>query len=817
MTIEFFNDGWTVRRKVSGFVDLLGGDDTATAVTLPHDAMRELPRSSEESGGPSTAFFPGGEVEYTKRFFVPTAWRQQRVSIEFEGVYRDAMIYVNGEFAGQWRYGYSVFRIALDAHLRYGEENSISVEARAHRDSRWYSGLGIYRDVRLVVAPLAHIADDRVRITTPDVDAERAVVETAVIVKNEDISTRRLFLEVAVHDRHGVVVAEDRGPVTVRSGREVTVRHRLFVDEPERWSVDQPHLYRFTTRLLDEDGDPMDVVDVPFGIRTIRLDPRRGLRINDETVKLRGACVHHDNGPLGAATIRRAEERRIELLKAAGFNAIRSSHNPLSPAMLDACDRLGMLVFDETFDAWTEMNKPFDYTLDFTEWWERDVDSMVRKDFNHPSVILYSIGNEIHEYGSGAGAVIARDIAERIRAQDSTRFVTTAISGFWAVAADVIDDLRERLDDAAARGVNDVMNEMTEFFEAVTVSEIVGEKTAEAHSVADIAGLNYAEARYAGDGVRFPNRIILGTETNPRDTAESWLRTLEHDHVIGGFTWTGWDYLGEVGLGRTDYTDDPAERGGGDPAFPWLTSWSGDIDITGVRRPQSYFREIVYGLRKQPYLAVRRPMGPGMRRLEMQWAWSDAVSSWTWDVEDGAPLEVEVYSAAAEVELELNGVTIDRRPSGRENGFRSTFTVPFAPGTLAAVSIGDEGERLRTELRTAGPSALVAIADRSVLRADDGDLAYVDIELRDELGVLDTASEVTVTVQVEGAGVLQALASGRPATDESFTQESWRTYDGRALAIVRPTGAGAISVQVSAEGLPVVTLDLVATSSAGPH
>jgi beta-galactosidase len=810
MTKSLFNDEWTVRRKVSGFVDLLGGT-VPTAVTLPHDAMRELPRSAQGGGGPSTAFFPGGEVEYTKRFTVPDEWRQRRVSIEFEGVYRDAMIYVNGEFAGQWRYGYSVFRISLDAHLRYGQENTISVEARAHQDSRWYSGLGIYRDVHLVVAPLAHIADDRVRITTPDVDDERAVVETVVMAQNEDLGTRRLTLEVEICDAAGDIVARDGGPVTVRPGSEAVARHRLYVDAPKRWGVDDPHLYRFTARLLDEDGLVIDAVEIPFGIRTVRVDPRHGLRINDEVVKLRGACVHHDNGPLGAATIRRADERRVEILKSAGFNAIRSSHNPLSPAMLDACDRLGMLVFDETFDAWTEMNKPFDYTLDFTEWWERDVDAMVRKDFNHPSVILYSIGNEIHEYGTGAGAVIARDIAERIRAQDSTRFITTAISGFWAVASDVIDDLRSRLDDAAARGVNDVMNEMTEFFDDVTVSEIVGEKTAEAHGVADVAGLNYAEARYAPDGERFPNRVVLGTETNPRETASSWLRTMAHPHVIGGFTWTGWDYLGEVGLGRTDYTDDPDLRGGGDPEFPWLTSWAGDIDITGIRRPQSYFREIVFGLRSEPYIAVRRPLAPGIRRLEMQWAWSDAISSWTWAVEHGTEVEVEVYSDADEVELELNGRSLGRRAAGAEHGFRATFTVPYEPGVLAAFGLARDGSRSRTELHTAEAGVLSVVADRSELRADDGDLAFLSIELRDGHGVLDSARETTVTVRIEGPGTLQALASARPSTEESFTDPSWRTFDGRALAIVRPTGPGEITAIVTSEAQEESIVRMIAT------
>ena len=810
MTKSFFNGDWSVRRKVSGFVDLLGGA-IPTTVTLPHDAMRELPRSGRDGGGPSSAFFPGGEVEYTKRFDVPAEWRQRRVSIEFEGVYRDAMIYVNGEFAGQWRYGYSVFRISLDAHLRYGEENTISVEARAHEDSRWYSGLGIYRDVHLIVAPLAHIVDDHVRVSTPDVDDERAVVETAVIVRNSDLGTRRLTLEVTVRDAESNVVAYDQSPVTVRPGGEAVARNRLYVDEPKRWSVDDPYLYRFSARLLEEDGRANDEdVDVHFGIRTVRIDPRRGLRINDEPLKLRGACVHHDNGPLGAATIRRAEERRIELLKAAGFNAIRSSHNPLSPAMLDACDRLGMLVFDESFDAWTEMNKPFDYTLDFNEWWDRDVDAMVRKDFNHPSVILYCIGNEIHEYGTGAGAAIARDIAERIRAQDDTRFITTAVSGFWAVATEVIGDLKGRLDDAAARGVNDVMNEMTEFFDEVTISDIVGERTAEAHAVADIAGLNYAEARYSADGARFPNRVVLGTETNPRDTAKSWLRTLENPHVIGGFTWTGWDYLGEVGLGRTDYTDDPDVRGGGDPEFPWLTSWSGDIDITGVRRPQSYFREIVFGLRNEPYIAVRRPIAEGMRRLEMQWAWSDAIASWTWTTGHGTPMEVEIYSAAPEVELELNGVSLGRRAAGPDSEFRAIFTVPYEPGTLTAFSIASDGNRSRTDLQTAGSSTLWTTADRSVLSADSGDLAYLSIELRDGLGILDTARETVVTVRIEGPGVLQALASGRPSTEESFTHPSWRTFDGRALAIVRPTGPGEITAIVTSDDLKESRVKLTA-------
>ncbi|KQP70040.1 glycoside hydrolase [Microbacterium sp. Leaf288] len=800
MTVTPFNDDWTVRPKISGFVNLMGGSES-TDVTLPHDAMITLPRSEHASGGAPSAFFPGGEVEYSKRFYVPTEWRARRVALQFDGVYRDAMVYVNDEFAGQWRYGYSVFRLPVDAHLRYGTVNTVRVEARAHRDSRWYTGLGIYRDVHLVVTPLAHIIDNAVRVTTPDVDAERAVVESAVQVANEDVISRRLTLAVEIRDASGAVVADDRTPVTLRPGAATTVRSRLYVDEPHRWGVDDPYLYSFTARMLDEE-DPATEHElvVSFGVRTLRIDPRHGLRINDETVKLRGACIHHDNGPLGAATIRRAEERRIEILKEAGFNAVRSSHYPISPAMLDACDRLGMLVFDEAFDAWTEMNQPFDYTLDFPEWWERDIDAMVRKDFNHPSVILYSIGNEIHEYGSGAGGILSREIAERIRANDETRFITTAVSSFWAVAGEVIGELKDRLDTAVARGVNDVMNEMTEFFDAVTVSDVVTVRTAESHAAADIAGLNYAEARYAPDAARFPNRVVLGTETNPRVTAMSWRETLAHDHVIGGFTWTGWDYLGEVGLGRTDYTDDLEVRGGGDPAFPWLTAWAGDIDITGMRRPQSFYREIVYGLRRDPYIAVLRPEHYGRRRLEMQWAWSDAISSWTWDVPVGSRAEIEVYCDADEVELILNGESLGRRPAGAENDFTARFDIEYHPGDLVAVAYRDQVASERSTLTTAQGRVLTAHADREQIRNDSGDLAFVTIEFADPAGVPNPSRDSSIEVRVDGPGRLQALGTARPATAERFDATSCTTFDGRALAIVRPTGPGEIIVTVGAEG-----------------
>lgn len=795
-----FNTGWTVKPKVSSFTDIVGSRNAGKSVTLPHDAMIELPRSATDGEGASTGFFPGGVVEYSKTFDVPHTWGDKCVSIEFQGVYRDAMVFVNGSFAGQHRNGYAPCRLPLDGHLRHGELNTVRVEARAHQDSRWYSGLGIHRDVTLIVSPLVHIPVDGVRITTPDVDGEGAVVEISTSIRSEDRHTRELTLRTEVCDEQGRVVIHDEGLITIAPQSSTTIRQRLYVVQPRLWNTDQPHLYQ--ARLtLNTGSQKQEETLAAFGIRKLQLDPQHGLRINGETVKLRGACIHHDNGLLGAAAIGRAEERRIEILKSAGFNAIRSSHNMASPAMLDACDRLGMLVLDEAFDMWFEGMKAFDYSLDFPEWWERDIEAMVTKDFNHPSVIMYSIANEVPEAGSGNGAIWGRRITEKIRALDDTRYTTNAISSFWAVSGEVLEEFVAEVSSLQARGVNDVMNAMTDIFDRITTSDLVTQRTAESHAAVDVAGLNYAEQRYKTDGVQFPNRVVLGTETNPRQTDIIWGLVEELPFVIGDFTWTGWDYLGEVGLGRTDYTDDEGAAGGGDPDYPWLLAWCGDIDITGYRRPASYYREIVYGLRSEPYLAVFRPEHRGRRRLEMQWAWTDTVSSWTWAVAAGTPMEVEVYSDAEDVELLLDGVSVGRAQTGPANHYRALFMVPYQPGTLTAVAYDNGKERSRTALTSAGEPELSVNIDRDQLSANEADLAFVSLELRDPSGNLATIADREVSVRVTGPGILQALGSARPASTESFNTSRCTTFDGRALAIIRPTAAGIIEVTVSSQDL----------------
>ncbi len=797
-----FNDGWELRSKVSPFSALGAAAASYQPVTLPHDAMIGQQRAASVGAsmdGGANAYFPGGGFEYRKTFSVPEEHRGRRILLEFEGVYRDAMVYLNGDYAGQRPYGYSLFRIDADRFLRFGADNEIRVEARAHKDSRWYTGAGIYRDAWLLTGGLMRIGPDGVRVTTPDIDAERAVVEVVTRVENDSIEIRTPRIATEIRDATGSVVAAGVSPVTVLPGEPATARQRLYVRGPRLWSPDSPALYTTHVTLTEENGEA-DAEAVTFGIRSLRLDPERGLRINGETVKLRGACVHHDNGVLGAATFARAEERRVQILRDAGFNAIRMSHHPMSKAMLDACDRLGMLVMDEAFDMWTAAKSDFDYSLHFPQWWERDIEAMVAKDVNHPSVILYSIGNEIPETGSPAGAAWGRKLAEKVRSLDGTRYVTNAINGMLA-ALDDLAALRSQPSEEPGEnaGLNALMADPADMVNAISSSELVTQRTAESFGVLDVAGVNYAEARYDLDRDLFPNRIIVGSETFPTRVDGNWRLVKQHPSVIGDFTWTGWDYLGEVGIGRPQYATADGSRPTFTAPYPYLLAGCGDIDITGHRRPASYYRQIVFGLRARPYLAVRRPEHHGETFTGTPWAWSDSISSWTWPGSEGAQVTVEVYSDADEVELLLNGHSLGRQPAGENHRFRVEFDTVYQPGELLAIAYAGGAETGRHVLRSAvGPVLLRAEADRPVISAGGGDLAYVTVTLTDAAGTCCTQADRPVAVEVSGPAVLLGFGSADPSTEERFDATERRTYDGRAQAVLHPTGPGTVRLLASA-------------------
>ncbi len=782
-----------------------------SAVRLPHDTMIGQPRTPE--GTPAAGYFAGGVWEYEKEFDLSEVAPGGRAVVEFEGVYRSARVYVNGRLAASHPYGYSNFHVRLDELAHDGETNRIRVEATARDDSRWYSGAGIYRPTWLITGGPLHIAVDGVRITTPGVDREATVVVIDTTIENDGVRPVGAQLRTELVDHHGRVVGSDRAPLTAPPGASMTAHQRIAVAAPNLWSVDDPNLYTCRSALVTDEGEVDDEVTT-FGIRSVEVDSTRGLRINGQPVKLRGACIHHDNGVIGAATLGRAEERRVQLLKAAGFNALRSAHHPMSKAMLDACDRFGMLVMDEAFDAWTIAKVAEDYARWFAEWWERDVTAMVVKDFHRPSVILYSIGNEIPDLGHAGGAAQSRAMAELIRSIDPSRPVTNGINALLAIGtAALTDPLRAAAGDGgisagAADGemdINDMMTKFEQYLPVLLRQEMVDQKLAEASAALDVVGYNYADARYEMDHDLHPNRVIVGSETYPSKIDELWPMVTAMDHVIGDFTWTGWDYLGESGIGRTGY--DPPHAGFGFLGpYPELTAGCGDIDITGFRRPISYLREIVFGRRSDPYIAVEPPEHYGRQpRVRTPWSTS-GVASWAWPGHEGAPVRVTVYSDAEEVALLRNGVEVGRNPAGPAHRYRAEFDTRFEPGELLAIAYREGVEAGRAALRSPSGEVLLAVTpDRAVVRADESDGAFIDICLVDTVGTVVHGADREVSVDIVGPGELVGLGSGQPSTEESFLDPVHTTFDGRALAVVRPTAAGALTITVSAAGCTPVS------------
>lgn len=807
MQREQYPNPWEYRDRY------VGAPAEFTPVVVPHDAVLGSDRV-DDPAQLASGYFRGGAWEYRTRFVAPEEWRDRHVALEFEAIHRSAAIFVNGNLAVRRYSGATAIVVSLDQYLRYGVENEIVVEARADRDARWYTGGGIIRPVHISTAPRVHIPLDGVTVTTPEHDSDASVVQVVTVVQNLEPFPVLRRLETRIVGPGGDVVGVDRTRVSVPAAGTTEVSQRMLVLAPSRWSVDTPDLYSVQSELRPSEGDDnrqVDQSDVRFGIRSLQLDALRGLRINGKPVNLRGACIHADNGVIGAATFDSAEERRVSILKSAGFNAIRSAHQPISRAMLDACDRLGVLVMDELTDMWTKSKSPEDGSDDFIDGWERDLEAMVVKDRNHPSVIIYSIGNEVPEAATRTGNELTRALSAATRRLDPTRYVTAAVNGALFVMQGAPELEPELLGGASFEDVDAINGErmsLEDRMSALAVTAAVSEITEEAYGALDIAGMNYQDSRYDLDRGLYPNRVIVGTETFPTHIDRLWGLVTAYPHVIGDFTWTGWDYLGEPGLGRMHYRDDPS---GGQALgnYPFLVSGAGDIDITGERRPASYFREIVFGLRAEPYIAVRRPQTRGKEMMPAPWSWTDSIPSWTWTDVGTEPMEVEVYSDATEVELLVDGRSVGRQPAGPDHRYRAVFAVEYAAGTLEAVAIRDGVAAERTALRSAGPDRVLALsAERTSIAADGRDLGFVSVELVDADGVRATDADLEVRLQVEGPGVLQGFGSAVFATEESFADDSHTLHDGRALAVIRPTGPGTITVTASAAGRAEARLEI---------
>ncbi|OUP83450.1 glycoside hydrolase family 2 [Lachnoclostridium sp. An169] len=819
MQKQLFNSDWYFTDKAGGGLadQIHGASKKSEKVELPHDAMIHEKRTPDAVSGSQSGFYPGGVYQYTKKFYVPEEWKDQTVIFEFEGVYAHAMVYINGDYAGGCLYGYSNFYVCADEFQKYGEDNEIRVTANnsMQPNSRWYSGSGIYRSVNLFTGGMLRIPVNGVRITPKNIRHDTAVAEVEVKIENDCLQGERIKVHTEIIDPDGNTAAEDETVITVYRGDRTGVRQRILLSAPRLWDCDSPELY--TARVsLNTDGGKMDCVEEKFGVREISVDPVNGFCLNGKTVNLRGTCIHHDNGIIGAATYYRAEERRCRQLKEAGFNCIRSSHHPMGKAMLDACDRIGMLVMDELSDMWTRPKNTNDYAQEFVYHWEEDVEKIVEKDYNHPCVILYSTGNEIQEAGTPKGAQMNRRISDKFKELDATRFTTSAANGLIA-ASDCMkeimtDVLREAGSDlsgsaeggAEGAGGSNLLNNMMSLVmsgktgDAFAAHPKMTERLEEFADATDIAGYNYLTGRHALEHQLNPNRVVLGTETFPGDIVRLWDVVKKNSHVIGDMTWTGYDYLGEAGCGIF-YYDGKANFSSN---WPDRAAYIGDIDLTGYRRPVSYLRQIVFGLRKEPYIAVERVNRYGQPHSMTPWMFKDNIASWTWPGYEGKPAKVDVYCASPEVELFLNGESVGRKPAGEENGYTAPFEMTYHPGELKAVGYRNgqmEGEFL---LYTAGEEVRPVIqAETQKIHADSQELVYITVGLEDASGYPNLYEVRNVSVQVEGTGVLQGFGNADPQSENSYDDTVCPTYDGYVMAVVRSTGEkGTITVTFTVEG-----------------
>ncbi len=820
-----FDDGWLFLRGDAVDAHEAGFDASAwRKVDLPHDwSIEDLPTETATNGadaiwqdcncpdsiGPfsrmksegkdATGWVVGGIGWYRKSFPALRLPQGGRAVLLFDGVYRNSELWVNGKEAGKHPYGYTAFYFDITDLLNEKAGNVLALKvSNTGQNSRWYSGSGIDRHVALITTGRVSIPVWGVYVQPSGISAAGATITVAVQLANHDSAAVTAKVLCNLLDEQGQVVATVSTDKHLAGKADGNASLVAKIANPKLWSPGAPNRYTAQVQVSCS-GVVVDRATTPFGLREVKVDAENGLRLNGESYKLKGACVHHDNGPLGSAAIDRAEERRVELLKANGYNAIRCSHNPPSSVFLDACDRLGMMVIDESFDMWQKGKNPDDYHLDFKDWWKKDIDSMVLRDRNHPSVIMWSIGNEISERSDPDGVQIAKDLSSRVRELDSTRPVTMAVPFFF--------DARH------PRPWSD---------------------TDAAYQFLDVCGYNYTKDHYESDHQLHPSRVMMGTESFPVQVAENWELVNKHSYILGDFVWTGIDYIGESALGaavlapeKSPFGPPPTAPSGPDvaallqvtlpknttfakPGFPWFLSYCGDIDLIGNKKAASYLRDVVWD-RSPLEMAVVRPLPPGRKQQLMLWGFYDELRSWTWPGNEDVMVTVRVYSKGEKVGLTLNGKNIEPAKAEFPAPFVTEFALPYAAGELKASAIVN-GKAVEQVLHTTGnPSQLALRADRTHIRASRNDLSYVMIELQDNAGNAIEDGVAEIHFSVKGQGELAAVGSANPHEMASYHLPHRRTFHGRCLAILRPTGEkGSITLEARGENLGsgAVTIDV---------
>lgn len=750
-------------------------------VNLPHDAMQTEKRGANVKEGHHSGFFPGNKYYYEKTLIASDKMLAGHVTIDFEGVYQKSKVFVNGEEIGGMVYGYTPFSVCLDGKLQKGK-NTILVLADNSKtpNSRWYTGAGIYRPAHLNIQAASYI--QKVSISTLSITP--AQVQVAVQHVGGEV-------EVKIFDgKHLVVSAQSKLFKKSSLGSLVI----LPIEKAKLWSAEQPHLYQAEVSLK-QDGKIIESVKKSFGIRQITYS-NKGLFINGKSVLLRGGCLHHDNGILGACEYDEMAERKIRILKEYGYNAIRSAHNPCSEAILKACDKLGMYVMDELWDVWYDHKTPFDYAGEFLDNYDKDIRAFVDKNFNHPSVIMYSIANEPTEPAQGKGVEMARNIVEKLHKLDSSRPVTAGIN----MAIIYLSTLNISLTGAAAQQgskrmtseqYNAMMTTAGERLMKAVLNPKVDSVTTPVFNTLDIAGYNYGNRRYEADAKDHPNRIVVGTETYGYSLSENWEKVELLPYLIGDFMWTAWDYIGEAGIGAWYYSDEsPSTK----KEYPWLLAGAGALDLLGHPTGEAFRAKAVWLKDNHPYVAVRPIHRESL--IKASWRGTNSIPSWSWQGCDGMLTTVEVFTSAKQVKLYLNSKLIGIK---KVENHLASFDVVYHPGVLKAVSVCEDGTEYETSLKSAKPELQISTFLEKT-EFHEGDLMFVDICLTDHAGIIESKHDTQLEIDVNG-GKLLGFGSAQPKTEERFNVHRYTTYYGRAQAIIKATHKGKVEIRVRGNNL----------------
>ena len=815
------NQGWHFGLGMQDFGSKMSGKLDGRVVNLPHDYMIEGDVYAGAPSGGASGYYNAGVAHYIRDVEIPAEWAGERMLLRLDGAMMNVTVEVNGDKAALQHYGYAPFEVDITRFIYPGRKNRITmtVNPSMQPNSRWFSGAGLFRGVELVHTPRLHIAFGGLQACTKKIEyladgtPETAYLQVAAEVRNENAENRLAEVTFAlIREDNGETVKTSRALTQVEPMSTGTAYMTLTVDAPLLWSAEEPNLYRlqatvrdkgtYKTHMVAAAESTEDTEEVLFGIRTVEADVKHGLRINGKSVKLRGGCLHHDNGVIGTVSLYDAEARKVRKLQEIGFNAIRTTHNPPSAALIEACDRLGMYVFDEIFDAWGMGKQPGDYNQYFETDWEKDLSAFARRDRCHPSVIIWSTGNEITERaGLGNGYVVARKLAEAFHRLDGSRPVSNAICSFWNGLDDDLSREQTQKMQGGAQQNADIGGEKDLLWENCTEAFANG---------LDVVGYNYLENKYDQDHEMFPERVILGSENFPKEIGIHWPKIERTPWIIGDFTWTAWDYIGEAGIGRASFYEpgDPRiqDPWGAKSPFPWRLANDADVDITGHVLPQGVYRRIVWGSSETGLFSYDPAHFDKVEALS-KWGFPGVQPRWNWKGQEGKPVRVLVLSGAEEVELLLNGRSLGRKKAGEaivhEMPETFLFEGTFEPGTLEAVSYTGGKAVSRAALCTTGAAKAIRLtAETDSLRADGASLCYVRAEVVDAAGNVVPDEDLLLKAEVCGPAELLGFGSANPITDENYTKGCFTSYHGAALAVLRAgTQAGEVRLTVKSEAL----------------